>query len=222
MGITEKSGFEQLRRNWNSRFRAWRIDRRNRALFGESASWFAERLWIPTKDLKYAVKIGSSKESGRIINHWPTSDIVPIEQTTSIKACVDHWQGGLSWQETGIYAVMMEQIRRNGKVDRLRTLADVKTRYAQLDTMYGKVRKAGRLSTRQELIAGNFREEGGILINIGPDGVPYFGFKGNHRLAMAIAAGLDEFPAQLGVIHTDGLESLHYYRQITNPEPFVT
>jgi hypothetical protein len=118
----------------------------------------------------------------------------------------------LSWEETGIYDAMMDQIRKHGKVDRLRTLEDIKLRYRQLDALYESVLQAGRLSPREELISGNFREEGGILVNIGPDGKPYFGRKGNHRLAMAIAAGIDRIPAQLGVVHIEGLPALPCYR----------
>jgi len=212
MSITEKSGFEQLRRNWNSRLRAWRIDRRNRSLFGDNAPRFAERLWVPVSDIEYAVKAGSSKQSGRVISHWPTQGAGRVDQTVAIKACIAHWRDGMAWEDTGIYEAMMEQIRLHGKIDRMRSLADIKLRYHQLDALYENVRKSGCLSTRQELVPGNFREEGGILINIGPEGAPYFGRKGNHRLAMAIAAGIDRIPAQLGVVHIDGLSSLHQYR----------
>jgi len=216
MGITEKSRFEQLRRNWNTRLRALRTDRRNRALYGDDAPLFAERLWVPLSELECAVKVCSSKQSGYVVNHWPTKGLGSIAQTTAIKACVAHWRDGQSWEETGIYEAMMERIRLHGKIDRLRTLTEVKTRYAQLDMLYESVKKAGRLSTRQELIPGNFREEGGILINIGPDGAPYFGRKGNHRLAMAIAAELDYVPAQLGAVHINGLPALPGYRNIPN------
>ncbi|MCZ4287103.1 hypothetical protein O4H29_19910 [Marinobacter salarius] len=212
MGITEKSRFEQLRRNWNSRLRAWQTDRQNKALYGEDAPRFAEQLWVPIYELEFAVKAGSSKQSGQIIRSWPTGGLGRVDQTVAIKACVAHWRGGLSWEETGIYDAMMDQIRKHGKVDRLRTLEDVKLRYRQLDALYESVRQAGRLSPRDELIPGNFREEGGILVNIGPDGKPYFGRKGNHRLAMAIAAGIDRIPAQLGVVHIEGLPALPDYR----------
>lgn len=212
MGITEKSRLGQLRRNWNSRLRAWQTDRRNRTLYGEDAPKFAERLWVPLAELEYIAKIGSSKDSGQVVDSWPEGQPEHLDRAISIRACVDHWRDGIPWEKTGIYDVMMDEIQRNGKVDRLRTLDDVKTRYAQLDELFQEIRATGRLSTREELIPGNFREEGGILINIGPDGRPYFGRKGNHRLAMAIAAGLDYVPAQLGIIHIDSLPMLGHYR----------
>ena len=212
MGITEKSGFEQLRRNWNSRLRAWRTDRHNKALYGEDAPLFAECLWVRLAELDRIAKVGNSKDSGQVVNNWPHMPTIHIGQAISIKACLAHWREGIPWEKTGIFDVMMEDIKRKGKVDRLRTLADVKKRYEQLDETFEKIRAAGRISTRKELIPGNFREEGGILVNIGPDGAPYFGRKGNHRLAMAIAAELDYVPAQLGVVHVNGLAALGRFR----------
>ena len=107
---------------------------------------------------------------------------------------------------------MMAWIEEKGRVDRLSTRAEVLQRYEQLDVLYESVLKDGKLRTRKELVQGNFREEGRVLIHIGPDGRPYFGGKGNHRLAIAIAAGLEQFPAQLGVVHISALDSLWRYR----------
>lgn len=75
---------------------------------------------------------------------------------------------------------MMEEILRVGKIDRLRKLADVKMRVPRWISSIKEVRTLRRLSTREELIPGNFREEAGILINTGPEGRLYFGQKGNH------------------------------------------
>lgn len=224
MSITEKSGFQQFRRNWNSRLRAWRTDRYNLTMYGKNAPQFAERIWVPVQKIQYAVKVGSSKQSGHVINHRPTRGFGLVDQTVAIKACITHWRDGIAWEDTGIYEAMMEQIHIHGKVDRLRTLADIKLRYQQLDALYISIQKAGHLSTRQELVPGNFREEGGILINIGPEGAPYFGRKGNHRLALAIAAKLEFIPAQLGVVHIDGLLALPNYREtpLTGTKPLLS
>lgn len=211
MSITEKSGFEQFRRNWGSRRRARHIDRHNRKQYGSRAPQFAERLWVPLSKLIYATKIGSSKDIGTVVDEWPDEQ-VPVAQTASIKACLAHWRDGVAWEDTGIYEVMMDHIRRNGKVDRLRTLADVKMRYQQLDSVYENVRKTGRLDTREELVPGNFREEGGILVHIGPEGAPFFGKKGHHRLAIALALDLDMIPAQLGAVYKPALAALETYR----------
>lgn len=218
MSITEKSGFQQSRRNWNSRRRAWHTDRYNRKVYGKNAPLFAERIWVPVEKIQYAVKAGSSKQSGQVIHHWLTRGLMRVDQTVAVRACIDHWQYGVDWKDTGIYEVMVEQIQTRGKVDRLRTLADIKLRYQQLDTLYSNIQKTRRLSTRQELISGNFREEGGVLINIGPDGTPYFGKKGHHRLAIALALRFEYICAQLGMIHVSAIDHLESLRQA--PERF--
>lgn len=208
MSITEKTRFQQARRNWNSRLRALQIDGKNRKIYGEGAPRFAELLWIPTACLTNSLKLGSSKDSARIIHHWPSGSVVPVSELPSIRACLAHWRDGVPWEETGIFQQMLEKIDADGKVDRLRTRDDVEERYRNLDELYSKVAAAGGLSPRGELIPGNFREEGGILVHIGPKGEPFFGKKGHHRLAMALALELECIPAQLGVVHATAVNNL--------------
>ncbi|MCL7945956.1 hypothetical protein [Marinobacter sp. ATCH36] len=212
MSITEKKRFQQIRRNWNSRLRALRIDGKNRKQYGETAPKFAELLWVPTSFINYSVKAGSSKDSARIVQDWPDQQVVPVRKLPSIKACLAHWQGGLSWEETGIYKQMLDTIEEKGKVDRLKNLDDIKERYKSVDRLYDQVASTGRLRARSELIPGNFREEGGILIHIGPGGTPFFGKKGHHRLAIALALELEYIPAQLGVVHASAIDHLGVFR----------
>lgn len=213
MSITEKGRFQQWRRNWNSYLRASRTDRANRRQYGIGAPRFAELLWVPLEQLQYAVKAGNTKQSARIIHRWPEDKAVPIGDLQTIQACLRHWRDGVSWEQTGIYDQMLASIRERGKVDRMRSLDDIRLRYRQLDQLYQEIMNAGGLSPRLELIKGNFREEGGILVHIGPNGAPYFGRKGHHRLAIALASGSAFIPAQLGVVHVDGLEGVVQFRQ---------
>lgn len=215
MSITEKSRFEQIRRNWNSRIRAWKTDGHNQKLYGEDAPRFAEQLWVPTDRIQRALKIGSSKQSGAVMESWPEKGYSMVSDLPSIKACLAHWRDGLSWEDSGIIDLMMAQIRSNGKVDRLRTLEEVNTRYQELDELFFEVKRAGRLSSRQNFIPGNFREEGGILVHIGPNGEPVFGKKGHHRLAIAIALDFSVIPVQLGATFRPAIGHLWNYRQRT-------
>lgn len=215
--ITEKGRFAQFRRNWTTRVKAIRKDRSNRHEFGDRAPRYAERLWVKTSDVEYGLKLWSSKKSALVVTGWPEDLSRPLNDWVSVRACLDHWVKGVSWEDTGLINQMMQWIDEKGKVDRLSTRADVLTRYKQLDDLYSAVLKEQRLRTRSELVAGNFREEGGILIHIGPEGKPFFGGKGNHRIAIAIAAGLEYFPAQLGAIHFSALDSLPQYRHCPTP-----
>lgn len=110
---------------------------------------------------------------------------------------------------------MLNTIEEKGKVDRLKSLDDIRERYKNVDELYNKIASTGGLSSRSELIQGNFREEGGILIHLGPDGIPFFGKKGHHRLAVALALELEYVPAQLGVVHVSAIKSLAtFHRQV--------
>lgn len=212
MGITEKTRFAQARRNWNTRRRAMLADYKNRRNFGPEAPKFAEQLWVDPHEIVKAGKIASSKQSGRVIDTWPDGALSPLMESSSIKACLQHWRDGLAWDQTGIIAQMLKAIERNGKVDRLRNEDDLRVRYEELDNIFIETKKEMRLKTRAELVPGNFREEGGILVHISPDGEPVFGKKGHHRLAMALALGLTRIPVQVGAVHRDAIASLHKYR----------
>lgn len=213
--ITEKRRISQTRRNWTSRLRASRIDRDNNKRFGPDAPKYAECIWVNPADIRQVLKLGNSKQSASVVEHWPDQMSKPISDLMTIRCCLDHWQCNKSWEQTGVIEQMLAWIKDNGKVDRLSNREQVVKRYEELDALFTIVVKERRLRTRKELIKGNFREEGGILVHIGPDGTPYFGGKGHHRLAIALAAGLDSFPAQLGMIHVDALNSLVRYR--SNP-----
>jgi hypothetical protein len=102
---------------------------------------------------------------------------------------------------------MMNLISNNGgQYDDCLNLSDVKARLSKLDEIFELAIKNGRLSSRAEVDLNGFREVGGILIHIGPDGEPVFSGAGCHRMAMAILLG-QPFPAQLGVVHVNGLNS---------------
>lgn len=212
MGITEKGKLRQLLRNFSSRRRAWQVDRKNIKTYGELAPLFAERIWVRTSELELALRVQNSKASAKVINSWPDRTPENVTKIRTIEACLRHWRDGISWEESGIYELMLEAIRRHGKMDRMKSLEDIRRRYQELDELYDTVQANGSLSTRQDLNPRNFREEGGILVHLGPEGKPYFGKKGHHRLAAAIAAGLPKIPAQLGVVHIDALSALNQFR----------
>lgn len=214
MSITEKGQLRQLLRNFNSRRRAWSTDKENKQKYGVEAPLFAERIWVRTSKLELALRVDSSKASAKVIDAWPERKPEQIRELRTVAACLRHWRDGLSWEDSGIYDLMLEAIRRHGKMDRMKTLEDVKQRYRQLDELYDNVVATGSLRTREALNPGNFREEGGILIHLGPKGEPYFGKKGHHRLAAAIAAGVSEIPAQLGVVHIEALSAIAQFRAV--------
>lgn len=103
-------------------------------------------------------------------------------------------------------------ISRTGVTDRCRTPQDVEERFETLDAIWREIRERGSVPSRQELIPGNFREVGGILMHLGPGGEPVFSGAGCHRFAMAMMLDTP-FPAQLGIIHVSALDRLPELRR---------
>ncbi len=83
-------------------------------------------------------------------------------------------------------------------------------RYQQLDLIYEEVKETGRLRTQKELRLGSWREEQGILINIGPGGEPLI-TSGFHRFAIVRLLNL-RFPAQIGCVRYTALPWLPIFR----------
>lgn len=147
--------------------------------------------------------------SGLVVGSWPESHVYPVSQHAKVAYCLSHWADRKTWQEAGAVNYMLENIARSpkGVSDNCRNEQDVLNRFSALDEAWQAVQEKGRLMTRQEIFPDNFREVGGILMHLGPGGVPVFSGAGCHRFAMALVLG-KPFPAQLGCIHISALDSL--------------
>ena len=183
-------------------------DAYNLVHYGNMAPRFAERIFVDPKSCEYAIRLGSQVfSSGRVLREsivFEKKNILRDEPL--ISGCLAHWINGQDWDSTGLLQRLTKQVKEVGVVDGCRSEKDVIERYERLDHLFDQVKKEGRLQSKLEL--GGYREMGGVLIHIGPDGEFYFGGNGNHRLAIALVLELDEIPAQLGSIHIEALERL--------------
>ena len=204
------------------KLRAFWIDALNRLRFGPQAPRYAERIWVnPAHCKRYieaadlASHLGSRvrQMSGRVVSEWPSSLELTFDNHPKLTYCWAHWQDGKSWNDSGAIDFLMGRIAVSptGVTDQCRTHQDVQRRYETLDEIWADIRKRGSLPSRGELVPGNFREVGGILMHIGPGGEPVFSGAGCHRFAMALM--LDKpFPAQLGIVHISALGALSEMR----------
>lgn len=204
----------QLRDFWIGSF--------NRLQFGGRGPRYAERIWVsPAQCKRYieaaelADRFGTSARqlSGRVVSDWPESLEQSLEKHPKLAYCWSHWRDGKSWADSGAFDFMLERIAASptGVTDKCRNLQDVERRFEALDAIWADVRKRGSLPPRGELVAGNFREVGGILMHLGPGGEPIFSGAGCHRFAMALMLDAP-FPAQLGVVHKTALDTLQRLR----------
>jgi hypothetical protein len=194
----------------------------NRLRFGANAPRYAERIWVdPLRCRKYieaaslARHFGASARqmSGRVAQTWPAFLEQSFDQHPKLTYCWSHWREDKSWQQSGAIDFMLSRIAvsETGVTDRCRTPEDVVERFNTLDEIWSEVKARGSLPSRENLDADNFREVGGVLIHLGPDGEPVFSGAGCHRFAMALM--LDRpFPAQLGIVHRSALQRLSQLR----------
>lgn len=176
--------------------------------WGKMAPRFAERIFINPKLCEYSIRLGSQAfSSGRVLKKTIGFEKKsPLQDEPLLIGCFAHWINGQDWNSTGLLQRLTKQIEEVGVVDGCRSEKDVIERYERLDRLFDQVKMEGRLRSKLEL--GGYREMGGVLIHIGPDGEFYFGGNGNHRLAIALVLELDEIAAQLGSIHIEALELL--------------
>lgn len=194
--------------------RAWAQDRRQRARFGAAAPLYAEGIEIPLSDLTGSVGAPLSRRtSGRVTGGDWDLEPAPLAAHPKAHYCLRHWRDGDSWEAAGAVDYHMRAIERDGVIDGCRTREDVDRRLEALDRVYEDVLRDGALKPKAALRRPNFRESGGILVHVGRDGNGLFGLAGNHRLAMALAAGLPVVPAQVGQVHPDGLPLFQGYRK---------
>ena len=208
---------------YNLSIRKYGKDVQNTIKYGRNAPVYAERIWIRPADCTEAIEseaitqafhnLGPRSASGRVIDFlWPFERKLHIMKIKKIKCCVEHWVNGVAWENTGIYEYMKTRILKEGSVDGCSNMKDIIERYNKLDAIYEEVKKEGRLKTRKEINPNAFREKGGILIHIGPNGVPYFGMGGTHRFAIALTLDI-VMPAQLGIIHKSAISLLPNLRK---------
>jgi len=124
---------------------------------------------------------------------------------------------GKSWEETGAYEKMMENLTVWGKADGCRNLADVIARYERLDSLIQRLNQGGEFLSWRQLKATNIRERGGVFVHIGRNGQLFHSEKGNHRLAIAQELGLNWMPAQVGVVHRQAVENGLFQRLTLKP-----
>lgn len=193
----------------------WR-DSLNKALWQTTAAQYGRLIWVEPADCKFFLPVTRFRSffkkrlrasSGLIVNQWPHEALPDIHEHPKVRYCLAHWRDGLTWEQADASTFMMAQINaNNGKYDGCSTIEDVTARLANLDLVFERANSLGQLLTRSDLEPNAFREVGGILIHIGPDGQPVFSGAGCHRMAMALLLG-QPFPAQLGVVHVNGLNS---------------
>jgi len=180
----------------------------NRIVYGKDAPKFGERIWINPKEVIGAQHLGTYCCSGKVIKHWKGT-YKPLDFKKQYK----HWIEGSPWEKTGAYNFVEEMISKGKKQDGCENKEDIIERFKKLDKIFEIVKKEGRLRPKDELNDKTFREIGGIMIHIDPDGKLIFGLQGVHRFAMAIILNFQLIPAVVGCVDKNAISHLKKYRK---------
>lgn len=181
--------------------------------YGRTAPRYAERIWVRPAAIHHAL-VGRSDYatcSGKVIRIGDHLRLTDLHTTPRIRSCFAHWVDGVPWEDTKDHRVMLEAIRQGKDWAGCTTEEDLHRRYRDLDAMFRQIRSSMRLKTRQELDPRAYREEGGVLVCIGPDGEPLL-YDGFHRLAIALILELPVIPAQLGYVDENAIHTLERFR----------
>jgi hypothetical protein len=188
----------------------------NRLKYGKDCPKPNEIIWVPVSRNLQAFKglNGNRRLTGEVRGgdwHW---EIISALQIPKVAECLQHWENGVPWEETGILDHLLAKIERQKQVDNCRTIWELKARYEQLDTIFSEVKRRGRLDPPNLRHWSCASLVDGILFHIDKTGAPIFGAGGCHRLAMAIALGHSVAPAIVGVVHPAGIGHLARYRRL--------
>lgn len=202
---------------------------KNRFLYGKNAPKYKELAWVNPDSIKYNLTQCVRQKmfgtlnivSGTVISGTWDEHVVPV----NLKTKRDHWIGGFSWKELGVYDYKMGRVKLKGESDGCKNYEDVVARYERLDKLFETVKSEGRLRTQEELTGKKrtfARGRGEIEIFIDRNGSPIHGCGGTHRLAIAKILNLPVIPATWGGVHPEGIKHLHKYRNKPNSEQKIT
>jgi hypothetical protein len=141
-------------------------------------------------------------------------DIAPIEDVKHISRTIARFDRELDWESVGEVSWMMENIDEFGVQDGCRNLGDVMARCEAIDALKDQLVRDHRLCSRRELHPRNFREKGGIGVSLARNGDIIWQTDGAHRLALARLLALKEVPVCIHMIHSEGLASGKWSRNI--------
>ena len=90
-------------------------------------------------------------------------------QVKKIRSCIDHWEKGIPWEETGIFDFLEKEIENHPRniFDDCGNRKELKKRYARLDRLFETVRAEGGLKTNRGWISGHSGKGTGFIATWG-------------------------------------------------------
>ncbi len=210
--------FKKVERYARYSARAFFRDTYNRIAYGPEAPLYSERIWVnPQECPDCLVGLGDRYSARVILSGWPPpgGKLKKIEDLEKIRFCHNHWVKGLPWEETGVFNVLEQEIKRHPRscFDDCRNRVEIKRRYDQLDALFEEIKRERAVKKQKEVDPWAFREKEGVYFHLGPGGCLFFGGGGCHRFAIALVLGLTRIPAKIGCVHVTAFPRLRELRE---------
>ncbi len=186
----------------------------NRLRFGPDAPRSDELIWIRPREVTHWYAADPTKRaphfrrrhSGSVVaGDWDQSR-TPFAGHIKLDSIRAHFEQGVPWEETELFAWMLQRIEEFGRIDGFTDRAGLIRRYERLDRIYEEAKRTGTLRPHGS-VNQTRGEQGGILVHIARDGTPLRDGGGMHRFAIAHILDLEKIPAKLGVIHAEAVKS---------------
>lgn len=189
---------------------------KNRLKYGKAAPNPFEIIYVDPEDIEYYKyrndyyfvasdkhKFKKWKDAGKIKEgNWDKLE-TKIDEMPKYRAVKQHFEEGVSWEETRIYDHMLKMIEVNGSADGCTNRKDLEERYNRIDNLYENIKDSGY--KRQSEINKNRGWKAKldeITVSIGRKGDFIFGDGGGwHRLSIAKILNLEEIPVRVLVRH---------------------
>lgn len=213
-----------LKKTWgglvNQTFRIRDIT--NRVRYGPDAPKYCERIWISPRDVASIGGLASREMSARVVSDWDAvfPNVAALHTDRKIRSLWQHFGDGVPWEETDEFQHRVEVWMRRKSMNRSDAGAALLAYYQRYEVMYGEMRSSRQMKTRTQVRGRkSFREHGGVLVHVGPDGRLVHGGHGKRRFAIAHLLDLERIPAVLGLVHVDALGHLPHLRAELRDRP---
>lgn len=154
------------------------------------------------------VRFHNRRHAGAVVGgDWDRLLSVRFEEMPKYRAVEAHFEDGVPWEETDIFAELAETIAERGRFDGCESRAELRERYREIDALYERIREEGYRGPDE--LGGPLGVESRLdlpTVNVGRDGrlVSAQG-GGYHRISIAKLLDL-EIPVRVVVRHAEWQE----------------
>ncbi len=176
--------------------------------------------WTSEELLERSFDITDYPKERFCIKDWNKETLNDAQRISyRFKFCVEHFVYGISWEDTGVYeAIENEIVALNFAVDGCKNRDDVVKRYNELDLIFEQVKKEGRFRKQNEIDKAfkSSRKHSQLMLLIGPNNNTFLHGGGWHRFAIGYILQLP-VPAMISCVHESAIPYLKKYRKSLIP-----